>query len=100
MTNWYSSNKDIYTVGIEIEGKRFTYFILSVNHQKATRLTHDEHVAYFGPLVSITRCLVWGKCNDWLLRWAVSRRGVLHQHTVGDGHHDKLKSPAPQNHSH
>lgn len=64
MTNWYSSNKDIYTVGIEIEGKLFTHFILSVNHQEAARLAHDEHVAYFGPLVSITRCLVWGKCND------------------------------------
>ena len=64
MTKWYSSEKDIYTVGIEFEGKMFAYFPWSVNHQEAAKMAHDEHVALFGPLVSITRCLVWGKCND------------------------------------
>ena len=64
MTKWFSSKKDIYTVGIETEGKLFTYFIWSVSHQEAATMAHDKHVALFGPLGSITRCLVWGKCND------------------------------------
>lgn len=64
MKNWYGSKKDIYTVGIDVEGKLFTYFIWSVSHQEAVEMAHHQHVTQFGPLLSETRCLVWGKCNE------------------------------------
>jgi len=64
MKNWYGSKQDIYTVCIEVEGKAWAYFIWSVSHQEAVKMAHDQHVAHVGPLLAITRCLVWGKCTD------------------------------------
>jgi len=65
MKNWYNNTQeDIYTVAIEVEGTAWTYFCWSLNYQEAVKTAHDQHVAEVGPLSSITRCLVWGKCND------------------------------------
>jgi hypothetical protein len=33
MKNWYNTQKDIYTVAIEVEGTAWTYFRWNLNYQ-------------------------------------------------------------------
>ena len=64
MKHWENSTKEIYTVGIVIAGTAWMHFCICSSYQEAVKMAHDQHVATVGPLLTITRCLVWGKCNE------------------------------------
>jgi hypothetical protein len=56
--------KDVYAVGIHVDGRVYLHPCFSSNHRKAFEMAVANHKQTWGPLPSDFRCLVGGPCHE------------------------------------